>query len=90
MGGNFDDYLKEEGDDDEAHFMSAYRKTGEAKVAASFEFIETLIENGAKFLLYAHHHSVLDQVETYMQRKRVGYIRIDGHVSAERRHERVV
>jgi len=43
-------------------FMTAFRLTGEAKVKGSCEFIETLYENGAKFLVFAHHISVLDGI----------------------------
>ncbi len=42
--------------------MSAYRLTGEAKIKGCCEFIETLYENGAKFLIFAHHKSVMDGI----------------------------
>ena len=69
--------------EDNEGFMTAYKNTGEAKIVGIIEFIETLLENGAKFLLYAHHMAVMGQLETYLLRKRIGYIRIDGHVSPE-------
>ena len=69
--------------------MRAYRLTGEAKVQGCTEFIETLIENGAKFLVFGHHKSVLDHLENFVKKKRVGYVRIDGSVPVEKRHNRV-
>jgi predicted peroxiredoxin len=36
-------------------FMEAYKMTGEAKVEGVKEFMENLIDNGVKFLLFAHH-----------------------------------
>jgi predicted peroxiredoxin len=36
-------------------FMEAYKLTGQAKVEGVKEFIENLVENGVKFLLFAHH-----------------------------------
>ena len=43
-------------------------------------FIETLIDNRAKFILFAHHYDVLDQLEDFICKKRGGYIRIDGRI----------
>ena len=36
-------------------FMQAYRLTGESKVDGVCEFMETLVDAGAKFLVFAHH-----------------------------------
>jgi hypothetical protein len=35
--------------------MEAYTLTGQAKIEGVCEFLENLIDNGAKFLVYAHH-----------------------------------
>lgn len=43
--------------------MIAYKLTGEAKIDGAKEFIDTLLEAGAKFLLFGHHQSVLDAYE---------------------------
>ena len=43
-------------------FMTAYRLTGEAKVKGVCEFTETLADNGAKFLVFAHHQSVMNEL----------------------------
>ena len=69
--------------------MVAYRLTGESKVKGVCEFLETLVENGAKFLIFAHHQSVMDEIESMMKHKKVGCVRIDGKVQTETRHERV-
>ena len=47
-------------------FMVAYRLTGEAKVKGVCEFIETLFENGAKFLVFAHHKAVMDELQKFL------------------------
>ena len=67
-------------------FMVAYRLTGEAKVKGVGEFLETLHENGAKFLVFAHHKSVLDELEKFLNSKKIKHVRIDGKVSLEKRH----
>jgi SWI/SNF-related matrix-associated actin-dependent regulator 1 of chromatin subfamily A len=46
--------------------MSAYRITGESKIEGVCEFIETLAENGAKFLVFAHHIDMLDALEKFV------------------------
>ena len=46
---------------DEAAFMKAYTLTGQAKVKGGTDFIDTLLEAGAKFLLFVHHKDVMNQ-----------------------------
>ena len=60
--------------------MSAYRLTGEAKIDGIKEFMDTLIENNCKFIVFAHHQSVLDGLEDHVKKEKIGYIRIDGSV----------
>ena len=92
-GDSFDDAFdmigKNQSAEDGGGFATAYRLTGEAKLSGSIDFIDTLLEAGAKFLLFAHHKSVLDGYETHLNKKKIGNIRIDGSVNPEKRHERV-
>lgn len=74
---------------EENGFMTAFRLSGEAKCKGIRDFIETLIENNCKFLIFAHHISVMDNIEQYVQSQKVGYIRIDGSTQVETRHNRV-
>ena len=55
--GSFEDYMEDQKQKDSGigSFMTAYRLTGEAKIKGVCEFMETLAENGAKFLVFAHH-----------------------------------
>jgi hypothetical protein len=58
--GSFESYfqgLEKEEDQSEGMgaFMQAYRLTGESKVEGVCDFIETLVDAGAKFLVFAHH-----------------------------------
>ncbi|CAJ1399305.1 unnamed protein product [Effrenium voratum] len=59
-----------------------FRLTAEAKLGAVLEYVEHLLSTGAKFLLFGHHHLVLDAVQAKLQRMHCGHIRIDGHTSA--------
>lgn len=63
--------------------MMAYKLTGEAKVAGITEFMETLIENNCKFIVFAHHLSVMDSLEDFVSKKKIGYVRIDGKVGID-------
>jgi len=67
----------------------AYSLTGTAKIHYVNEFIEDLIENESKFIVFAHHLDVLDGVEAFVKKKGIKYIRIDGSVKMEDRHQRV-
>ena len=69
-------------------FMEAYKLTGQAKVEGVKDFIENLIENGVKFLLFAHHQNILDKYEEFCVEKAIQYIRIDGSVPLDKRHYR--
>jgi len=66
--------------------MLAYTLTGEAKLSGITDFMETLIENSCKFIVFAHHMAVLDGLENFVQGKKIGYIRIDGKVDIDKRH----
>lgn len=64
--------------------------TGKAKIRGSLAFIKQLIQNRVKFIVFAHHYEVLDQLEDLMLKSLTSYIRIDGQIGMERRHEAVV
>ncbi|CAJ1079233.1 SWI/SNF-related matrix-associated actin-dependent regulator of chromatin subfamily A-like protein [Xyrichtys novacula] len=63
-----------------------YNHTAEAKLQAIMEYITDMLECGReKFLVFAHHKSVLDHITSELGKRNVTYIRIDGATpSAER------
>lgn len=63
--------------------------TGSAKVKGVIEFLDTLIENKAKFIVFAHHYEVLDQIEDSLVKKKIQYIRVDGQIDTAKRYEAV-
>ncbi len=69
--------------------MMAYRLTGLSKVDGVCDFIENLADNGAKFLVFAHHMVMLDGLQKFAEKQKIGFVRIDGQVKPELRHERV-
>eukprot|EP01018_Ginkgo_biloba_P010107 Gb_24373 [translate_table: standard] len=44
-----------------------------------------MIEAGCKFIVFAHHLSMLDAVQQFIAKKKVGYIRIDGSTAQSSR-----
>ena len=48
-----------------------------------------LLQNDVKMLIFAHHVVVLDGIEAALVEKKVRFMRIDGRVSKEARHESV-
>ena len=48
-----------------------------------------LIDNDLKFIVFAHHQKVLDDIEAFISKQRLRYVRVDGTTSHSERHERV-
>ena len=73
-------------------FARAYRATGEAKYKGILDFIDTLLDGNVKFLLYAHHTQLIDDLESHLKKrdKKGRYVRIDGKTSPKIRMNRVV
>jgi SWI/SNF-related matrix-associated actin-dependent regulator 1 of chromatin subfamily A len=76
-------------DDKYSYLLNAYSLTGLAKVRGVIEFLENLIENKVKFIIFAHHYDVMDAIEDFVVKKKIAYIRIDGQIEATKRYEAV-
>ena len=76
-------------DDKYSYLLNAYSLTGLAKVRGVIEFLENLVENKVKFIIFAHHYDVMDAIEDFVVKKKIGYIRIDGQVESTKRYEAV-
>ena len=66
-----------------------YALTGRAKLKGACEYIRDVLESVNKVLIFAHHYEILDGIEAEIQSQDVQYIRIDGNVPHQIRHERV-
>ncbi|KAM5152124.1 SWI/SNF-related matrix-associated actin-dependent regulator of chromatin subfamily A-like protein 1 [Mantella aurantiaca] len=63
--------------------LQFYNRTAEAKIRCVTEYIMDLLESGReKFLVFAHHKLILDNVCDELGKKNVGFIRIDGNTSS--------
>jgi SWI/SNF-related matrix-associated actin-dependent regulator 1 of chromatin subfamily A len=55
-----------------------YTDSAVAKLPAVQDYLTTLLEADCKFLIFAHHQTMLDGIEEVLMKKKVGHIRIDG------------
>ncbi|CAA0819897.1 chromatin remodeling factor18 [Striga hermonthica] len=62
-----------------------YTDSAEAKIPAVLDYLGTIIEAGCKFLIFAHHQPMIDSIHQFLQKKKVGCIRIDGSTPAASR-----
>jgi SWI/SNF-related matrix-associated actin-dependent regulator 1 of chromatin subfamily A len=65
--------------------LSYFQETSKAKVKAVCEYVNDLLESDKKFLVFAHHQSLLDEIENVCKENNYGYIRIDGSTNSEKR-----
>jgi len=69
--------------------MECFRITAEAKIDGVTEYVDYLLSNDLKFLIFAHHHVMLDAIEKKVNGGGVNYIRIDGKTPAQARQPAV-
>ncbi|CAA7048141.1 unnamed protein product [Microthlaspi erraticum] len=62
-----------------------YTDSAEAKIPAVLDYLGTVLEAGCKFLVFAHHQSMLEAIHQFLKKKKVGCIRIDGSTPASSR-----
>ncbi|XP_023539953.1 SWI/SNF-related matrix-associated actin-dependent regulator of chromatin subfamily A-like protein 1 isoform X2 [Cucurbita pepo subsp. pepo] len=55
-----------------------YTDSAEAKIPAVLNYLETVVEGGCKFLVFAHHQPMIVAIHQFFQKKKVNCIRIDG------------
>ena len=51
----------------EETLMELYAKTGRAKIEAIKEYISGILRTTPKFLVFGHHHDVLDAIEAHLK-----------------------
>ena len=65
--------------------MEIYKKTAELKAKCVQDYVDTLLEGGGKFLVFAHHTCLLDAIEHSCNKHKCKYIRIDGSTPSHSR-----
>ncbi|KAJ8680973.1 hypothetical protein QAD02_016760 [Eretmocerus hayati] len=65
--------------------LQYYSETSKAKEKAVCNYITDLLENQRKFLVFAHHQSMMDAISDVLTAKKIQFIRIDGKTNPEQR-----
>lgn len=60
-------------------FLDLFTKTAEAKRPSIQAYVRELLTKQDKFLVFAHHHVLLDDLTNLLEKEGVGMIRIDVH-----------
>lgn len=63
--------------------------TGLAKLESVKQYIDDVMENDVKVLIFAHHKVVVEEIEKFLTDKKIQSIRIDGETPSELRFQRV-
>ncbi|BFU23002.1 helicase, putative [Entamoeba histolytica HM-1:IMSS-B] len=66
-------------------FVELYNMTCTAKLKGVCSFLDKMIIEGKKLLVFGHHQEMLDGIETYIKENNIEYIRIDGSTNASLR-----
>lgn len=61
--------------------------SGQAKLNGILQYVQYLIHSECKFIFFAHHIEILDEVEELCNKEKCAYIRIDGATSHVRRQK---
>lgn len=65
--------------------LAYFQETSKVKVAAVCEYVNDLLETGKKFLVFAHHQNMLNEIEAVITKNKYDFIRIDGSTNSEKR-----
>ncbi|EFJ37359.1 hypothetical protein SELMODRAFT_76516 [Selaginella moellendorffii] len=58
-----------------------YAESAVVKVPAVQDYLSTMLETNCKFLVFAHHHTMVNGIDEHLKKKNVEFIRIDGDTS---------
>jgi SWI/SNF-related matrix-associated actin-dependent regulator 1 of chromatin subfamily A len=73
-------------EEDKITFAEAFSMTGIAKLRGIRDYIKYLLDNDCKFIIFAYHIEVLDNIQNWLEEFYIEYIRIDGSVKVEDRN----
>ncbi|EAA12838.4 SWI/SNF-related matrix-associated actin-dependent regulator of chromatin subfamily A-like protein 1 [Anopheles arabiensis] len=79
------DYSTSKGRQREEALIKYYSVTAEAKAPAVCAYLKEVVKENKKFIVFAHHHVMLDAIEKSLSKQNVDFIRIDGSTRSDLR-----
>lgn len=69
--------------------LTLFNESGGAKIPAAIKALDKFLQDNPneKILIFAHHLNVLDEIQTFIQKQNIEFIRIDGSSSSLDRHK---
>jgi hypothetical protein len=69
--------------------LQLFTQSGEAKLPAVLEHLGKFLDNpnNGKILVFAHHRIVMDTIATFIEKRNIDLVRIDGQTSGKDRYE---
>ncbi|CAB5357652.1 unnamed protein product [Rhizophagus irregularis] len=72
---------------DKPNFLKLYEESGRAKVPAIQDYLLSLKDDNKKYIVFAHHKDVMDQICYVLRREQIRFIRIDGQTDVKIRQD---
>ncbi|TBU03674.1 SNF2-like putative regulator of chromatin protein [Hamiltosporidium magnivora] len=82
---NLDENLTEVSD----NIMTLYCEAGKLKANKVIEYLSCLIEKQIKFVVFAHHGFMIEQISKFLEETGINFIRIDGKTPVNHRQQLV-
>ena len=72
----------------EGDIFRAYKIAGESKIKSICEWVETKLDEGLKkIIIFGHHNDFLNNIQEILEKKKVGFMRIDGSTPKNKRFD---
>jgi SWI/SNF-related matrix-associated actin-dependent regulator 1 of chromatin subfamily A len=65
--------------------LTFFSETSKVKAKAVCEYVREFLDSGRKFIVFAHHQSMLDALQAECEQGKYDYMRIDGSTNSEKR-----
>jgi SWI/SNF-related matrix-associated actin-dependent regulator 1 of chromatin subfamily A len=62
---------------------------GLAKADAAEEIIANFVDSGEKLVVFGHHHDVIDTMDTYLTKRKIGHVTVDGRTPSKDRQDAI-
>uniref|UniRef100_A0A2M4AFD2 Putative chromatin remodeling protein n=1 Tax=Anopheles triannulatus TaxID=58253 RepID=A0A2M4AFD2_9DIPT len=79
------DYSQSKGRQREDILLKYYSMSAEAKAPAVCAYLKEVLKENTKFIVFAHHHCMLDAIDKFLTKQKVDFIRIDGSTRSDLR-----